>query len=101
MNFSKVKDNALKYLGYQNQKIDDSFFQLLDECLQEIDQMASFKVTYQSFPLSFDPLYIENAHINIHYPDLMELFQNCHDVIVIGCTLGIQIDRKLKYYSHY
>ena len=100
MNFSKVKDNALKYLGYQNQKIDDSFFQLLDECLQEIDQMASFKVTYQSFPLSFDPLYIENAHINIHYPDLMELFQNCHEVIVIGCTLGIQIDRKLKCYSH-
>ena len=101
MNSSRIKENALKYLGYQGQKIDDFYYQLMDECLKEIDEMSSFKVTYQIFPLSFDPLYIENAHIHINYPDLIELFQHCHDVMVIGCTLGIQIDRKLKYFSHF
>lgn len=100
MNFSKIRENAFKYLGYQGQLTEDSIVDLVDECLSEIKEMASFKVIYQTFPLSFDPLYIEDANINIHYPNLIELFQNCHDVIIIGCTLGIQIDRKLKYYSH-
>ena len=101
MNSSRIKENALKYLGYQGQKMDDFYYQLIDECFKEIDEMSSFKVTYQTFPLSFDPLFIEDANITIQYPDLVELFQNCHDVMVIGCTLGIQIDRKLKYYSHF
>lgn len=100
MNFSKVKEGALKYLGYQGQTIDYSIASMLDECLNEIDKMSSFKVVYKSFPLDFDPLLIKEVNININYPDLIDLLNNCHDVIIIACTLGIQVDKRSKYYSH-
>lgn len=99
MNFLKIKENALKYLGYHGQNIDDSISYLIDECLEEIDEMASFKVIYKIFPLAFDPLLIKEADIYINYPDLNDLLAHCHDVAVIACTLGIQVDKRAKYYS--
>ena len=55
MNFSKIKENALKYLGYHHQ--------ILDE------KMSSFRVTYRKFPLSFHPLRIDEISLNLDYPD--------------------------------
>lgn len=100
MNFLKVKENALKYLDYQGQVVDDSLSYMIDECLEEIDQMNSFKVIYKTLPLSFHPLSIKDTDIHIDYPDLNDLLSHCHDVVIIACTLGIQIDKRLKYYSH-
>lgn len=100
MNFLKIKENALKYLGYDHQSIDVHLHQLIDECIEEIDKMSSFKVTYRKFPLSFHPLKIDEIDLNIDYPDLNQLFQNCHDVVIIACTLGLQFDQKAHYYSH-
>lgn len=100
MNFLKIKENALKYLGYQGQIIDNSLSDMIDECLEEIDEMSSFKAVYKTFPLSFQPLFIQEADIYIDYPDLNDLLCHCHEVIVIACTLGIQVDQRSKYYSH-
>ena len=100
MNFLKIKENALKYLGYQGQNINHSIACLIDECLEEIHKMASFKVVYKTFPLSFKPLFIKEANIDINYPDLNDLLAYCHDVVIIACTLGIQVDKRSKYYSH-
>lgn len=99
MNFSKVKDNALKYLGYQGQRLDETMNQLIDECLEEIQTLADFKVVSKTYHLSFHPLKIKEVNCLINYPDLNELFQNCDEVMIIACTLGIQFDRKIKYYS--
>lgn len=69
MNFSKVKESALKYLGYQRQIIDYSIVSMLDKYLNEIDKILFFKVVYKSFPLDFDPLLIKIINININYSD--------------------------------
>lgn len=53
MNFSKIKENALKYLGYHHQILDEKMNVLIDECIEEIEKMSSFRVTYRKFPLSF------------------------------------------------
>ena len=100
MNFSNVRNNALKYLGYQGQIIDDALQSLLMECYQELTALADFKVTCKVFPLKQSPLTILEANLNISYPDLCQLFSACHHVIIIGCTLGIAVDRRSKYYSH-
>lgn len=101
MNFSDIRNNALKYLGYQGQNIDDRLSTLLSNCFQELKDIAQFKVTYKIFSLSQSPLTIKEANIKIDYPDLQKLFVDCHHVIVIGCTLGIAVDQKTKYYSHF
>lgn len=95
MNFSKIKENALKYLGYHHQILDEKMNVLIDECIEEIEKMSSFRVTYRKFPLSFHPLRIDEISLNLDYPDLNDLFQNCHDVVIIGCTLGLQVEKDL------
>ena len=84
MNFSKIKENALKYLGYHHQILDEKMNVLIDECIEEIEKMSSFRVTYRKFPLSFHPLRIDEISLNLDYPDLNNLFQNCHELIIIG-----------------
>ena len=79
MNFSKIKENALKYLGYHNQIFDEKMNVLIDECIEEIEKMSSFRATYRKFPLSFHPLRIDEISLNLDYPDLNNLFQNCHE----------------------
>lgn len=100
MNFSNVRNNALKYLGYQGQKIDSNLQILLHDCFQELTNIADFKVTYKVFSLKLSPLTIREADLNICYPDLCQLFASCHHVAIIGCTLGLEVDRRSKYYSH-
>ena len=34
MNFSKIKENALKYLGYHHQTLDEKLNNLIDECIE-------------------------------------------------------------------
>ena len=100
MNFSNIKDQALKYLGYQGQEIDHHIASLIDECYEEIQKTALFKATFQIFPLTYDPLTIAVCQIRIDYPILNQILANCQEVVIIACTLGLEIDRKLKYYSH-
>lgn len=100
MNFSKIKENALKYLGYHHQTLDEKLNNLIDECIEEIEKMSSFRATYRKFPLSFHPLRIEEISLNLNYPELNDLFQNCHELIIIGCTLGLQVEKRSHYYSH-
>ena len=84
MNFSKIKENALKYLGYHHQTLDEKLNNLIDECIEEIEKMSSFRATYRKFPLSFHPLRIDEISLNLNYPELNDLFQNCHELIIIG-----------------
>ena len=62
-----IKENALKYLGYHHQILDEKMNVLIDECIEEIEKMSSFRVTYRKFPLSFHPLRIDEISLNCNY----------------------------------
>ena len=68
MNFSKIKENALKYLGYHHQILDEKMNVLIDECIEEIEKMSSFRATYRKFLLSFHPLRIDEISLNLDCP---------------------------------
>ena len=93
-----IKENALKYLGYQNQKLDQQTNLLLDQELEELKQF-SFKYMYKIYTLSKQPLKIKELDLNIDYPDLIDLFDSCDRIVIIACTLGLQLDQQLRYYS--
>ena len=93
-----IKENALKYLGYQNNKVDDNTNALLDECLKELEQVTP-KFMYQTYTLTHHPLKINELNLLINYPDLIDLFNNCNKIVIIACTLGLEVDQKLRYYS--
>ena len=47
MNFSKIKENALKYLGYHHQILDEKMNVLIDECIEEIEKI--YKKVFPDF----------------------------------------------------
>ena len=93
-----IKKNALKYLGYTNYQVDDDTNALLNECLLELEQFKP-KFMYQIFSLQHHPLKIKELNLSLDYPDLIDLFDSCNQVVIIACTLGIEFDKLLRYYS--
>lgn len=93
------KQAILQYLNY-NGELDEKISQLIDECIEEVKQCAYFKVTYQIFSLHHQPLILSEMNLEIISQDLTHAFQDCQQCLVIACTLGIEIDRKMKYYEH-
>lgn len=92
MNISKIKQSALKYLGYYGQGLEPSFLELFDSCLEEVISLQNFKASYATYALDQCP-------IQLDYPGLEEFFFGCTEVVFIGCTLGINLERKIKYYQ--
>lgn len=94
-----IKESALKYLGYPTSTVDKKTEVMIEECIQEIQSMCHPKFVHQQFTLSHDPLEIEELQLALPYQELMDLFDSCHSCLIIGCTLGQEIDRHLKYLS--
>lgn len=94
--------NKPAILQYMNcfQEVDEKTNALIDECILEVKEKAHFKVVHQTFPLTHYPLMIQDIDLHIQSQDLEFYFQDCHECLVIACTLGIQIDRQIKYYEH-
>jgi hypothetical protein len=94
-----IKETALRYLGYVDGDIPTYIEQIIDDCLKEIEALASFKHVYQIYDIEHSSLCIKGTFISIDYPSLSKLLENCHSCILEACTLGSEIDRKLQYYS--
>ena len=93
-----IKENALKYLGYLDNQVDSNTEILLNECLKELEQVTP-KFMYQRYTLTHHPLTIKELNLTINYPDLIDLFDSCDRIVIIACTLGLQLDQQLRYYS--
>ena len=94
-----IKENALKYLGYPDSTVDSKIEVLLDQCIEEIQTMSTPKFVYKKFTLEHTPLSIKELQIELPYQELLDLFDSCHSCLIIGCTLGQEVDRHLKYLS--
>ena len=93
------KKRILEYLKYQGE-IDIRTNQLIDECIDEVCGLAHFKVITKELSLSHHPLCIPEFNLLFQSKDLDFYFQDCQKCLIIACTLGIQIDRKIQYYQH-
>ena len=102
MDFQVVRENALKYLGYQApmfEGLTPEISSLLDECIEEIKQIAQPKVIVKRFKLAKDPLRLEESGDEILGQQMEDMLEDCEECILIGCTLGIVMERKIKFYA--
>ena len=53
MNFSKIKENALKYLGYHHQILDEKMNVLIDEYIEEIEKRVLLEQLIVNFLFLF------------------------------------------------
>lgn len=93
------KKAILQYLNCISD-VDEKTNTLIDECIDEVKQYAYFKAVHMPFSLNHQPLMIKELKLLLSSEDLEFYFKDCHQCIVIACTLGVQIDRQIKYYEH-
>ena len=101
MDFQIIRENALKYLGYQApfEGLTPEISDLLDECIEEIKQTAEPKVIVKKFKLAKDPLRLEESGDEILGQQMADMLKDCEECLLIGCTLGIGMERKTKFYA--
>lgn len=85
-----MKEQIYKYLGNKGIDVDESIDSLINECIELVKNKAGFKYIYQEFTTTFP--FLENK-------DYQELLSNTSSYLLIGTTLGIEIDRLIKYYE--
>ena len=86
-----LKDLILKYLGYRNVEPDSKTLKLIDECILEVKSLAKFKYIYQEYnePL---PFLLKNE-------SYMKYLSGAFSYLLVGTTLGVDIDRRLSLYE--
>lgn len=94
-----IKENALKYLGHTGQQITDEMESLLDECIRDVKHVSQPKVVSRRFDLSGDSLEIRELGLSLPGNQIREAFLQCSHCLFIGATLGITLERKIKYYE--
>ncbi len=92
---------AIRYLGYGRNEIDESTLQLIDTSFCELEQVAERRIISRVFQLDLiqdNEMKIES--MRICSKNLSKNLRGCERVILLGATLGIQVDRWMKRYSY-
>lgn len=92
---------AVRYLGYGRHAIDDKTLALVEDSFRELEQAASKRIIYRIFDLTVPGdgcIKIEDLKITSR--NLQKNLKGCQKIVVLGATLGIQVDMLLKRYSY-
>lgn len=98
------KKEVLRYLQYKSKVIDEETNRLLDECIVELKDLSELKYIYRIFDISKEVIN-NNTSINfedeiiIESKDLTKLFQNCDKVVILATSLGLAVEKRIRYYS--
>lgn len=94
-----IKETALKYLGHTGQNITEDMGKLIEECIREVKEVSQPKVVSRRFELSGDSPRIKELDLDLPGDQLKEEFRQCGHCLLLGATLGVMLERKLKYYG--
>lgn len=95
-----IREETLRYLGYSGQILTDEEDRRVSESIDELMSIATPLSSHRVFPLTVSEGKLSvPAEINLNYPDLYRLLENSHSVLLIAATLGLELDRRLRYYA--
>lgn len=92
---------AVRYLGYGKNEADEKTFGLIRECFEELERIAKKRIVYRVFDLCMTEdgcVKIENMRIKSK--GLFKNLGGCGKVILLGATLGVEVDMAMKRYSY-
>ena len=91
---------AIRYLGYGKNKVEDRILQMIQESFAELDALANRKIVHRIYEIQFngdDEIVIANMVIKSR-----KLFRNlcgCKNIILFAATLGTEVDRLIHKYE--
>ncbi len=92
---------AIRYLGYGRQEVDEQTLGLVTDAFRELDETAKPRSIYRTFELQWkqtDTIRIEM--MEIHSRNLSKNLKGCRQVVLLCGTLGIEVDYLIKRYSY-
>lgn len=90
---------AIRYLGYGKTTIDEKILSIIQESFQELEKISELKSIYRIFELTEkeDALQIDNLQMKSQ--SLQKNLKWCTQVILLGATMGLAVDRRIRSYE--
>lgn len=89
----------LRYLGHRGQEIDENVEQLIAECKRELEQAATPRHIFRTYPLRIDGHELDMGCLRTRSRNLERNLKDCEEVLLFGATLGSQVDVLLQRYA--
>lgn len=90
MNYSDIKPQIYSYLGFRQVEESASTDALICECLDELNGLVRFKYLHETFD-KLPEFLCKDPYISF--------IEGCFQVILSVMTLGVEVDRRIKYLS--
>lgn len=92
---------VLRYLGYNNQIIDNSTAENIEECLLEIQQLTEGEYTYKFFELqkAEEKIALLQTNLAFHSADIQAHLAKSTKCILLAATLGLAVEQRIYFYS--
>lgn len=105
-NNNKIKDEALRYLGYKGQKMDRLTDELIYETMLEIESLIRERHIYELFHIDREGIDTEDqaiklkgSSLNLCGKDIKEHLKDSESCILMALTLGHDLDTRIRYYE--
>lgn len=87
----------LRYAGCK--AVDCETQKLLENCLNEAKDKFVYKVCYCNLPVNVNTDICDFGAIKVRSAKLAKNLEGCESVIILGATVGVEIDRLIAKYS--
>ena len=93
-------NEILSFLGYKNQNLDDSILNIINSCKEESMNLINEKFVYGIYDIEIDKdINLLNTNISLSGESIRRHLKDCNKVIVFACTLGVDIEKKIRLYE--
>lgn len=91
---------AVRYLGYGKHAIDERTFMLIQESFQELEEIADVKSIYRIFEIThLNANELRLGKMTVKSSSLCKNLKGCDFAILLGVTLGTEVDRRMRKYE--
>lgn len=97
----KNKGEVLRYLGYKGQGMDNITNLLIEESMEEMRKLIYERYDYKVFNISKDEtdLWLRDSNFKLVGHDIKKHLSKSEECILLGVTLGHDVDRRIRYYE--
>lgn len=95
------RNEALRYMGYRGQGMDDNMEKLLDACINEVRSLSKKSFLYEIFDIvrTEEGLYLKDTTLVLSGKDIGTHLSKAEKCAVMAVTLGLEVDKRIAFYS--
>ena len=105
MNILNIRiDEALRYMGFKNNKPDENFMKIVREVEKELLKNALPKYTFEVFDIGNIDLekgrvYLKNCTLTLDGFDIANHLDGCKKAVLMACTTSAGVDKLMRVYN--